>query len=216
MKYFIGDQHWGHKGIIKSANRPFNNVYEMNEYMIDAWNSVVGIDDEVYHLGDMSYKIRPRTFEDILDRLNGKIYLIKGNHDNDKLLRRYTDRFEWVKDYYTFRYEHNGEEYTFYLFHYPIYSWNKMWYGSIQIHGHTHTNSMSFDRDNPGRSVNVSVEVVDYTPISITDIIDTMSKKKVIFPDKNYTINNIIKNMEVKDLTKLRNKIDDMLNNIQK
>ena len=81
MKYFISDQQWGHGAIIHMEHRPFNNVQEMNEAMIESWNSVVTKDDEVYHLGDIGYKMNPTQLHSILSRLNGKIYLVKGNHD---------------------------------------------------------------------------------------------------------------------------------------
>jgi len=188
MKYLIADHHWGHGGIIKNTQRPFESIHEMNEYMIEMWNSVVGEDDEVYHLGDMSYKINPRLFGEILERLNGKIYLINGNHDKIKLIDRFKDRFEWVKDYYRFPYEYKNEIYDMILFHYPIYSWNRMWKGSIHVHGHTHNNSIDFDMKNPGRSVNVGVELLNYKPISIEELIENVGKKIVKIPNKKSTI----------------------------
>ena len=35
--------------------REFTSVDEMNEHMVDCWNSVVGVSDTVYHLGDVFY-----------------------------------------------------------------------------------------------------------------------------------------------------------------
>lgn len=81
MKYFTSDLHFGHKNIIKYEDRPFSSVEEMDEFLIYKWNSKVGKNDEVYILGDFGFVSGTRANE-LLDRLNGKKFLIKGNHDS--------------------------------------------------------------------------------------------------------------------------------------
>lgn len=184
MKYFISDQHWGHGAIIHMEHRPFSNVQEMNESMIEAWNSVVTKDDEVYHLGDVAYKMNPTQLNSILSRLNGKIYLIHGNHDKPKQLKHSWDRFEWVKSEFNFEYEYEGAVYKFVLYHFPIYSWDQMWRGSIHVCGHSHMNSNDFFDNCPARIINVSCELLDYKPISIVEVIEKMRNKQVIPPTR--------------------------------
>lgn len=58
--FFTSDHHFGHKLIIDFESRPFNDVEQMNEVMIESWNSVVNPDDKVFHLGDFSFLIRRR------------------------------------------------------------------------------------------------------------------------------------------------------------
>lgn len=55
MRYFIADTHFNHENIIKYCNRPFEDSKEMNEYIINKWNSVVTENDVVYHLGDVGF-----------------------------------------------------------------------------------------------------------------------------------------------------------------
>ena len=50
MFYFIGDTHFGHENVIRLCNRPFENVEEMNEYIISSWNQRVRTNDTVFIL----------------------------------------------------------------------------------------------------------------------------------------------------------------------
>lgn len=187
MKYFISDNHWGHNAIIRLSNRPFKNLHEMDTKMIDSWNSVVGKDDEVYFLGDLSYKVNPNYLNQILSKLNGKIYLIKGNHDKSKFIEKSLNRFEWIKEYYTFDYVYENIPYKFVLFHYPIYEWDGMWRGSIHVCGHVHINSTEYFDNHQGKIINVSCELLDYKPISIVEVIEKM-KLKVLTPPQRKNI----------------------------
>ena len=67
--FFSADHHFGHKNIIKHANRPFDTIHEMNKALVEAWNSVVPKNGVVYHLGDICWG-SPRPMRAILDRLN--------------------------------------------------------------------------------------------------------------------------------------------------
>ena len=83
--FFCSDTHFWHKNILKyePVNRPFKDVFEMNEQMISRWNSVVGPNDLVFHLGDFCFGGQGKVME-LVSRLNGKIVLILGNHDRDR------------------------------------------------------------------------------------------------------------------------------------
>jgi hypothetical protein len=71
--WYTSDHHFGHKNIIAHNSRPFASVEEMDEALIARWNSVVGPDDVVYHLGDFSFG--PQAY--YLPRLNGEKHLVQ-------------------------------------------------------------------------------------------------------------------------------------------
>ena len=81
MRFYISDSHFYHENLnAKMDNRGFESVEAMNEHMIAQWNKKVRKNDEVVILGDFSIEKGEKTNE-ILHRLNGKKYLIIGNHD---------------------------------------------------------------------------------------------------------------------------------------
>lgn len=102
--HLIGDTHFGHKNIIRLDGRPFESVEEMDEYIIKVWNERVRPEDEVYIAGDFSWYGKEKT-DEILSRLNGKKFLIRGNHD--KFNRDNRPNYDLVLgEKYSFK--HNG------------------------------------------------------------------------------------------------------------
>ena len=87
--FFTSDTHFNHTNIIRFCSRPFKDVEHMNETLIANWNRVVGPDNIVFHLGDFCLG-GSAEWTKILKRLNGKIYLIAGNHDMKNLRQNYT------------------------------------------------------------------------------------------------------------------------------
>jgi calcineurin-like phosphoesterase family protein len=78
--WLISDTHFNHSAIIKYCNRPFRTVEDMNETIISNWNNIVKKNDIVYHLGDFGFGSL-NDITNFVSKLNGRIYLIKGNHD---------------------------------------------------------------------------------------------------------------------------------------
>lgn len=78
--YYIADLHIGHANVISYDNRPFADVDEMNQALVNNWNSVVTDDDTVYVLGDFIWG-KEYLWEPWLKQLSGKKNLILGNHD---------------------------------------------------------------------------------------------------------------------------------------
>jgi calcineurin-like phosphoesterase family protein len=151
--FVLADSHFFHHNIIGYTNRPFKDVQEMNEFMIKKWNEVVSIEDTVYHLGD--FAMGPGSHGKISwtrSRLNGKIVLMLGNHDQGSRNWFLNQGFDEVMG------RGIGYEYSpgVFLSHdkFPVK------YPAINLHGHVHNNE--------GALINcVSVELIDYTPIDL-------------------------------------------------
>lgn len=181
MNYFIADLHFGHENCIAFDNRPFKNAEEMDERLISNWNSVVGMDDDVYVLGDISWYNATKTME-ILDQLNGRIHLIRGNHDHKILKsRELQKKFVEITDYKEISWD-KGE--ILVLSHYPIPCFRNHYYGAYHFYGHVHTGfeynmMLSTKRQmtdlytTPCNMFNVGAMIpyMDYTPRTIEEII---------------------------------------------
>lgn len=178
--FFTSDHHFGHKNIIKYSNRPFRDVEEMNETMIARWNKKVGPNDQVYYLGDFGMTKDRAMIQDILERLNGRIYLIKGNHEGAAL--HYPQYFEWIKDYHELSVADadapNGKQ-TLILFHYAMRVWRSDFRKTWHLYGHSHgtlpdkAHKLAFD---------VGVDCHDFYPLSYEEVKAIMAKKAWVHP----------------------------------
>ena len=157
--WFIADTHFGHRNIIKYCNRPFSSIEEHDEILMQNWNNTVKGGDTIYHLGDFGFINSDR----IIGRLHGNINLIKGNHDNEFVTKH--KRFNLVKDVHSIK----KYGYHFFLSHYAHRTWSKIRHGGIHLYGHSHGNLPDF-----GRSTDVGVDVWNYIPVSIDQIIEKM------------------------------------------
>lgn len=162
MIYFIADTHFNHANIIKYCNRPFNNTYEMNEYIIQKWNSVVKKDDTVYHLGDVGFG-QLQEVKSLVERLNGTKILLKGNHD----FKIGTNT--WKEIGFSEVYKKKIVLGNLILTHAPT---EEVGENQINVFGHIHDKPLDerFDKDN---HICVSCDVIDYTPISVECIKDS-------------------------------------------
>ncbi len=160
--FLTADTHFCHKNIIKYCNRPFSSVEEMNEILIQNWNSCVKKNDRIFVLGDFCLGGKDKVIE-IGKRLNGRKTLILGNHDSCALKTYYEAGFEAVSKYPLF-------VYNYLLSHEPIKP-IKDTFGSTQlfnIHGHLHGKPVSELEGDYGELewfVDVGVDSTDFKPI---------------------------------------------------
>lgn len=173
MQYLTSDLHFGHENIIRYMNRPFANASEMDEAIVDNWNKVVTDKDEVYILGDVSFHKGIETTARLIERLNGKKYLIWGNHDT-KLRGNNYIRSLFISQHDIKEIKGPDKEHIV-LFHYPIEDWNRRYRGAYHFHGHTH--SKPEDKSSIKNRVDVGVDAWDYKPVSIDELLTYLQDK---------------------------------------
>lgn len=164
--WLISDTHFDHTNIIKYCNRPFVYTEEMNEYILHNWYKTIVPDDVVYFLGDMAFGRGSRKPRWWASQLCGKIIWIKGSHDHGIRPTSIIEDIERVV--LSECIVCDGIE--FMLVHDPFDAILNGWSGWI-IHGHNHDNRPHIDNRFGHKRVNVSVEVIDYTPVSLAEIV---------------------------------------------
>lgn len=200
--YFISDTHFSHTNVIEYENRPFNNIDEMNQFIINSWNKIVHQNDIVFFLGDFALGEIDKevAYRELPKLLNGEIHFIKGNHDRSyKTLEKY---FIIHDNEYMFDYNN----YHFILSHRPLMS-NKIPKGYINIHGHIHSHLLDSTLFDPSTHINVSVESLDYTPISVLDIVKQIEDGKYI-PSNGEPYPKILGGDKVRKLATIQKIID--------
>lgn len=174
MIYYTSDLHLGNNNIIEHENRPWKTVEEMNQGLIDNWNSQVKPEDEIYVLGDFCFKGAQRAIE-YLNQLKGHIHLIRGNHDHfmsQLTFRAWSDFGEGHTSVSNERhYAHIKDgEHEVILCHYPILYWENMERGFIHLYGHVHT-YRDCSKMAPN-SYNVGVDVNNYAPVTLDELLE--------------------------------------------
>lgn len=193
--FFTSDTHFNHKNIIGSCHRPFSSVEEMNKAIIDNWNEKVPTDALVFHLGDFAWGSNMKLYEDLIGSLNGRIILVKGNHDEKNLPKntaRLLELFEGITNQIYCLIEGR----YVYMNHYPF-----LCYGGVyredndkvyQLFGHCHYGKIQTGLDMPRAKFllptqyDVGIDNNDYTPISWNEVDEKI--KEQIKTDSNMTM----------------------------
>lgn len=179
MKYvFTADTHHLHKNIIELSHRPFSDVEEMTEQLIEKHNKVVEPCDVFFHLGDFAISYGKRDagkIDEILSRMNGQKWLITGNHDRDEVTKN--PRWHKVTPYHELKLDLGGEhKQRIVLCHYAMRVWNQSHRGAWMLHGHSHGNLP----DIGGKILDVGVDGnSDYAPWTIHQITHEMNIRDI-------------------------------------
>ncbi len=169
--FFTSDTHFHHAKVIDYCNRPFKDVEQMNDTLIANWNRVVGRDDVIFHLGDFSFGGAAKWSE-ILDLLNGKIYLIIGNHDAKRIPQTIIPRFEDV----SLQMLIEVCKQKICLNHNPFLCYSGSYTNVWQLFGHVHSGPYHVNKDTARlkmlfpRQYDVGVDNNNYTPVSFSQV----------------------------------------------
>lgn len=192
MKIWVtSDQHFQNQNIWKiysHETRPFHSQEEHDNAVIDAWNSVVSPEDIVFVLGDFIMGAAD-GIQPVLNRLNGTIYLIKGNHDTDNKIeqyRHYPEKVVSIEDYMILYYK--GKFIV--MNHYPVMGdsvknnhlksdggknatefFGQNYDDCIYLYGHVHGNAPHGIHNH---EFHVGVDTNNLTPVLLDDIVDML------------------------------------------
>lgn len=189
--WFCSDHHFQHARLLTFTGedglflRPeFTDIDEHDNYIVERHNDVVSATDDVWVMGDVTWKTNKRAKE-LIGSLNGRKHFLPGNHDDIDFLRPlFVDIHLWM----TFK------EQGFRASHVPI--WSNDLRGLGNVHGHTHEKDVMLA---PGvqdmRYVNVSMESIGYEPIHMDMVSFLLSWKDQEVPNRTqyYTYGDIDK-----------------------
>lgn len=177
--------------------RPFVDLDDMEEQLVERFNSVVSPDDTTYHLGDFSFESKEGQ-RGTLERLNGKHLIVLGNHDRSKSFLSDIG-FEILPGKGKAWIPHPNGRDVITLSHYPYRTSRHddrdfreampLDTGGWLLHGHVHScwrvswevneRAVQQPADRPkGLQINVGVDVWDYTPVSLDTLLDIIRRKE--------------------------------------
>lgn len=186
--WFTSDLHFGHDKEFAYSPRGFQSVEENDKTIIERINEFVQPDDDLYILGDIMLNDNESGINN-LNKLNGKIHIILGNHDTNSRISLYSQLEQVVEVTYATMIKYKKG--YFYLSHYPTFTANYEeegpWHKNIiNLYGHTHQQT-NFFNDNPFM-YHVGVDSHDCYPVSIDEIIYDIKEKKELTKIKNNVI----------------------------
>lgn len=163
---FSSDHHFGHRSTLGDRlglRRPFATIEAHDEGLIARWNAAVSPGDTVWHLGDFCYRCPEAKAREIFSRLNGRKFLVRGNHD------KVGSRLPWdgpVVDVAHVQVPNSdGSTTGCFLSHYAHRVWPRMHRGDIHLFGHSHGTL-------PGTaaSTDVGVDCFGFRPVTLDEI----------------------------------------------
>lgn len=183
--WFTSDTHFWHRNIIEYTGRPFGSVEEMNEVLIRNWNDRVKPEDIIFHLGDFAH-CGSQKLKEILDTLNGRKYLILGNHDWRTFKAGHSQHFEAITQQMYIKIL--GRK--LYLNHFPFLCFTGTYKNpeeaTWQLFGHIHSGPRNVNAKDNSRiqylwpeQYDVGVDNNEYCPVNWYEIVEIMKKRRI-------------------------------------
>ena len=190
QKIFVtSDLHFGHRNILTFCNRPFSDTKEMTEKLVSNWNEVVGKNDVVLDLGDVMWFDGRHEAKRVLERLNGKHYIIQGNHDRREtfelspVIVLESEAVLWLEGL------PQKKIVEVFLSHHPMLTWPHRERGVPNLFGHLHTRP-NMSQEGADKDLkfwplqyDVGVDNNNYKPVELTVILNKIgyfnSEKKM-------------------------------------
>jgi calcineurin-like phosphoesterase family protein len=146
----------------------------MNETIIKNWNAAINKNDIVYHLGDIGFptpqhNVKGQKLIEIINKLNGEIILIKGNHDHTSTIKQIKSKIISYQDELILDI---NNDLILVLNHYYSSKPNKKYWS---LYGHNHTTQTPVNKKY--KTINVGVDAWSFSPISLNTIINLISLK---------------------------------------
>lgn len=175
--WFTSDLHFCHNRDFLYGPRGFTNVQDMNLAIVNNWNSLVDVDDDVYVLGDLVLNDTEEGLR-LIKSLKGRIHVILGNHDTKNKIEEYKKCYNIVEIEWGLPLKYKG--WRFFLSHYPSLTSNTDDGEELQakvynLYGHTHqqTNFLYGSKTN----YHVGLDSHNNCPILIDDIIEDIKEE---------------------------------------
>ena len=158
--YFMSDLHIGHENVLKLDNRPFNEVNEMNQYILNELKNKLTPEDILIDLGDTFWRHSEKDCCNFIDEIPANTIIhIMGNHDKYPLYyhqySKLRQKFFMVADILDIVVKKDKKLYQLALSHYPLLEWNGQYNGALMIHGHTHGHMDKFNES----SIHLRVDI---------------------------------------------------------
>lgn len=178
--FLSSDYHFFHDKEFIYKPRGFNSIEEMNQTILDNHNKIIDSDDDVYLLGDLLLGGPNKLDEglELINKLNGKLHLVRGNHCTDKRWAAFKECSNVVEQQNAIYLKYMG--YHFFMTHYPTITSNNDYdkplkARTLNLCGHTHTQDRWLDKDK-GYIYHCELDAHNNTPVSMDYIIEEFKK----------------------------------------
>lgn len=170
MIWFTSDTHFGHENVLKFTDRPWETIQQMNSVIVANINARVGMNDELYILGDFSFKMTAQDAYGLRKKITcKKVHLVPGNHDKDWTQPAVSRAFITEPPICVLKID--GQKIV--MSHFPMADWQSMSHGSWHLHGHIHSSGGAYNEFNRKQGLlryDVGVDANACAPVSLDEL----------------------------------------------